>query len=99
MLCVIFIVLKVRRPRELDELSTCHNALKFDKKCNLGNSHCLPQRIKSTVFEIFLNGVDPRGLWSESMNHSFFPKMLILVLEIIMQPSAHTFIVALFFHF
>ena len=43
--CVIFIVLKVRRPRELDELSTCHNALKFNKKCNLGNSHCcLSQR-------------------------------------------------------
>ena len=70
--CVIFIVLKVRRPRELDELSTCHNALKFDKKCNLGNSHCLPQRIKSTVFEIFLNGVDPRVLWSESF--FFFQK-------------------------
>ena len=28
--------------------------LKSEKKFNLGNLHCLPKRLKSTAFEIFL---------------------------------------------
>ena len=29
-----------------------------------GTMHCLPQRIKSTLFEIFSNGGCPKGTWS-----------------------------------
>ena len=37
-----------------------HCGLKSEKKCNLWKPHCLPQRLKSTFFEIFSNGVLPQ---------------------------------------
>ena len=36
----------------------CHSRLKSEKKCNLGKSHCLPLRLKSTFFEIFFKWID-----------------------------------------
>ena len=35
---------------------------KIRKKCNLGKPNYLPQRLKTTFFEMFSNGVVPKGL-------------------------------------
>ena len=44
-----------------------HNELKRGKKCNLvGQLHCLPQRLKSTFFEIILSEVCPKKGPTES---------------------------------
>ena len=46
-----------------------------------GQMHCLPQRLKSTLFENFLNKGCPKGTRSEKK----FQTMLILVFEVIVQ--------------
>ena len=38
-----------------------------------GQMHCLPQRLKSTLFEIFSNGGCPKGTWSvEKISWAYF---------------------------
>ena len=50
--------------------------------------HCLPQRLKSTLFEIFLNEGCPKGTRSEKK----FQTTLILVFEVIVQPHKTHFL-------
>ena len=45
--------------------------------------HCLPQRLKSTLFEIFSNGTAPKEL---AESEKKFHTTLILVFEVIVQP-------------
>ena len=53
-----------------------------------GTKHCLPQRLKSTLSEIILNGAARRDLRSEKK----FQTMLILVFDVILQPPKTHFL-------
>ena len=52
-----------------------------------GRMHCLPQRLKSTFFEIFSNRECPKGTRSEKK----FRTTLILVFEVIVQQHGNIF--------
>ena len=52
-----------------------------------GQMRCLPQRLKSMLFEIFSNGGCPKGTRSVEK----FQTTLILVFEVIVQPHGNIF--------
>ena len=55
--------------------------------------HCLPQRLKSTLFEIFSNGATPKGT---SGVRKKFQITLILAFEVIVQQPKDIFEISLF---
>ena len=69
-----------------------HNELKHRKMSILAAGQYLPQRLKSTLFEIFSSGGLPKG-------EEKFQRTLIFVFEVIMQPSKHAFEIVIFFVF
>ena len=72
-------------------LSIPHNEVKRGKKVHFGRTMlCLPQRLKSTFFDIFPSGVFPKGTQSEekiSKNVDF---------SLFEEPPKHTFEIGIF---
>ena len=58
--------------------------------------HYLPQWLKSTFFEKNIKWRVPKALKGTRKVKNFFPKTLILVFEVIMQPRKHTFDIGFF---
>ena len=72
---VVILTIILKKGRFWNQKCSQCNGLKYAKKCDLGNLHCLPsKKLNPTIFWIFFNGVTHKGPaeWRKNLKKRWF---------------------------